>query len=354
MQSRIDLGFDWDRLLTVQCNNAFYHDGKGSDFEFVPTNKTSVLFKNYKVFYKSVDNGFMIFCNATQFKRIHSLKKMTDQKLTFLVRNKNRNLANFSDLSFNHFDEVYHFTNLKVNKSEKSFLLHDNDHMKDQAKIKIYSPFQVLKFTELEKNNKLIDHRGKEVKREIWFEKKFDMNVLKMKFLQEGKYTFQNGKNSINFYVMDYIKEPVWAILDIHLYDLPKGSEFISKEKISPTEYGIQLQARSTFWKYFIIGQNKELELKVDEAKVSYNGDDISFTKPTKVTLSNGVEAFVIESKNPLELKELQHVTDKLELKLKKDNKWQNKTYKVPRPTTNTLKPDKTSNKVYSTTYIYV
>lgn len=354
MQSRIDLGFNWDLVLTVQCKNDFYHDGKGSDFEFVPTNKTSVLFKNYKIFYKSVDNGFMIFCNATQFKRIHSLKKMTDQKLTFFIRNKNRNLANFSDLSFNHFDEVYHFTTLKVNISNDTFLLHENDHMKDQSKIKIYSPFQVLKFPELAKNNKLLDSRGKEVKREIWFEEKFEMNILKMKHLQEGKYTFQNGKQLYNFYVIDYIKEPVWGILDVHLYDLPKGTDFLVKDKISPVEYNIQLQARSTYWKYFIIGQNKELELKLDETKVSYNGEDVSFTKPAKVTLSNGIEAFVIESKKPLELKQLKDVTDKLELKIKKDSKWQNKTYKIPRPTTKTLKPDKTSNKIYSTTYIYV
>jgi len=354
MQSRIDLGFNWDRIISVQCKNAYYHDGKGSDFDFIPTNKTSVLFKNYKVFYKSVDNGFMIFCNAPQFTRIHALKKLTDQKLTFLIRNKNRHLANFSDLSFNHFDEVYHFSNLQLNKRKGDILLHENDHMKDHQKVKIYSPFQVLKFNNLEKNNRLLDQRGKEVKREIWYEQKFDLNVLKLKFLQEGKYSFQNGKSTIDFYVMDYIKEPVWGILDIHLYDLPKDGEFLVKQKITPVEYNIQLQARSTFWKYFIIGQNKELELKVDEAKVSYNGEDITFTKPTKVTLSNGIEAFMIESKKALELNELQNVTDKLELKLKKDNKWQNKTYKIPKPTTKSLKPDKTSNKIYSTTYIYV
>lgn len=354
MQSRIDLGFDWDRLLSVQCNNAFYHDGKGRDFEFVPTNKTSVLFKNFKAFYKSVDNGFMIFCNSTQFLRIHALKKLTDQKLTFLVKNKNQYLANYSDLSFNHFDEVYYFSNLKVNKSESRILLHDEEHMKNQPKIKIYSPFQVLKLAEFAKNSKLLDHRGNEVKREIWHEEKFEMNVLKLKFLQEGKYSFINGKQILDFYVMDYLKEPVWAILDIHLYDLPKPGEFLVKDKITPVEYNIQLQARSTHWKYFIIGQNKELELKLDEAKVSYNGEDIAFTKPTKVTLSNGIEAFAIESKNPLELKELTNVSDKLELKLKKDNKWQNKTYKVPKPTVNRLKPDKKSNKIYSTTYIYV
>lgn len=354
MQSRIDLGFNWDRLLSVQCKHSFYQDGIGNDFNFVPTNKSSVLFKNYKVFYKSMENGFMMFCDAAQFLRIHPLKKITDQKLTFLIRNTKSNLANYTDLSFNHFDEVYYFSNLKINNLKDEILLHDNEFMKDQQKIRIYSPFQVLKFNELEKINKLLDHRGKEIKREVWYEEKFEMQIVKLKFLQEGKYTFINGKNITEFYVIDYIKEPVWGILDIHLYDLPKEASFLSKEKISAVNYGINLQNRSTYWKYFIIGQSKELELKLDEAKVSYNGQDIEFTKPSKVTLSNGVEAFSIESKQPLALTEQYHVTDKLEMKLKKDNKWQNKTYKVPKPDINRVKPDKTTNKIYSTTYIYV
>lgn len=354
MRSRIDIGFNWDKLLEVNFNHQFYQDGKGRDFEFVPTNKTSVLFKNFKIFYKSVDNGFMIFCNAVPFRRIHALKKITDQKLTFLVKNKSSNLANYSNISFNHFDEVFYFTNLDVNKTKDSVLLHEEEYMTNQKKIRVFSPFQVLKYAKLAKVNKLLNHRGKEVKREIWYEERFDMHVVKLKHLKEGKYSFVNGKESTEFYVMDYIKEPVWGVLDIHLYDLPKGAGFLEKEKIVPIEYEICLQARSTYWKYFIIGQNKELELKLDEAKISYNGEDIAFTKPVKVTLSNGIEAFSIESKKPMELKELHTVKDKLELKLKKDNKWQNKTYRVPKPTVKRVKPDKTSNKVYSTTYIYV
>lgn len=354
MQSKIDIGFDWDKLITVQCKHSFYRDGKGKDFEFIPTNKSSVLFKNYKVFYKSVDNGFMIFCNAPQFSRIHALKKVTDQKLTFLIKNKTSTLANYTDLSFNHFDEVYYFSNLHVSKNKGDVLLHDEEFMKEQKKIRIYSPFQVLKYNSVAKGNRLIDHRGKEIKREAWYEEKFDMHVIKLKSLQEGKYTFVNGKESMDFYVMDYVKEPVWGILDIHLYDLPKSAGFLEKNKLAPVEYGINLHHRSTYWKYFIIGQSKELELKVDEAKVSYNGEDIAFTKPSKVVLSNGVEAFAIESKKPMELKEHVDVTDKLELKLKKGNKWQNKTYRVPKPKVDRVKPDRKSNKIYSTTYIYV
>ena len=138
MQSRIDIGFDWDKLITVQCNHSFYQDGKGKDFEFIPTNKSSVLFKNYKVFYKSVDNGFMIFCNSTQFSRIHQLKKVSDQKLTFLIKNKKNILANYTNLSFNHFDEVFYFSNLNVNNSKDGVLLHSGDFMIDHKKIRIY------------------------------------------------------------------------------------------------------------------------------------------------------------------------------------------------------------------------
>ncbi len=354
MQSRIDIGFNWDKLLSVQCHHEYYTDGKGKDFEFIPTNKTSVIFKNFKTFFKPVDNGFIIFCDNKQFSRIHSLKKVSDQKLTFLIKNKNNLLANYTDLNFNHFDEVFYFTNLTIKKNKNKLLLHAEEYMKDQEKIRIFSPFQVLKFNEIAKGNKLIDQRGKVVKREYWYEERFDLHVVKLRSLSEGKYTFVNGKNSLEFYVMDYIKEPVWGILDVFLYDLPKTGDFITKDGLTPVQYDIHFQSRSTYWKYFIIGQNKELKLSLDEAKISYNGEDVEFTKPKKVTLSNGVEAYSIESKKPIELKELHHVTDKLEMQLKRDNKWQNKTYKVPKPTIDRLKPDKKSNKIYSTTYIYV
>ena len=354
MQSRLDIGFNWDKLASVQCHHEFYHDGKGKDFQFLPTNKTSVLFKNYKAFFKSVDNGFMIFCDNSQFTRIHALKKVTDHKLTFLIKNKNNLLANYTNLSFNHFNEVFYFSNLTINKSNNKLLLHEKDYMLDQKKIRIYSPFQVLKFNEIFKGNKLVDHRGNEIKREFWYEQRFDMHVVKLRGLREGKYSFINGKETNDFYVMDYVKEPVWGILDIHLYDLPKEGDFMQKNTIVPIQYEINLQARSTFWKYLIIGQNKELELDLNEAKISYNGEDVAFTKPTKVTLSNGIEAFSIESKKPMELKELYHFNDKLELQIKKGNKWQNKTYKVPKPVVNRLKPDKKTSKVYSTTYIYI
>ena len=354
MQSRIDIGFNWDKLLSVQCHHEFYTDGKGKDFEFIPTNKTSVIFKNFKTFFKGVNNGFIIFCDNKQFSRIHSLKKVSDQKLTFLIKNKNNLLANYTDLSFNHFDEVFYFSNLTINKNNNKLLLHEEEYMKDQKKIRIHSPFQVLKFNEIAKGNKLIDQRGKVVNREFWYEERFDLHVIKLRNLSEGKYTFINGKNSMDFYVMDYIKEPVWGILDVFLYDLPKYGDFFDKDEIKPVNYDIRFQSRSTYWKYFIIGQNKELELNLEDTKISYNGENVAFTKPQKVTLSNGIEAYSIESKKPIELKELHHVTDKLEMQLKRDNKWQNKTYKVPKPTIERLKPDKKANKIYSTTYIYV
>lgn len=354
MQSRLNIGLKWDQLLSMKCNHEFYADGTGNDFEFIPTNKTSVIFKNFKLYFKQINNGFHIFCNREQFERIHPLKRVTDQKLTFLIKNKNNYLANYTNINFNHFEEVFHFTNIDVNNKKGKVLLHEDDYCIDRGKLKIYSPFQVVKFKSLQKNAKLMDSRGNEIPKEGWYQEKHDMHVLSLRNLQQGKYTFQNGKIEEEFYVIDYIKEPVWGILDIHLYNLPKAADFIPKEEISPIVYNINFQSRSTYWKYFIIGQNKELKLQLNEAKVSYNGEAVEITKPKKVVLANGIEAFSIETKKPMEMKELLHVTDKLELQLKKGNKWQNKTYKVPKPTVKNLKPDKETNKVYSTTYIYV
>lgn len=354
MYQRVNLGFKWDKLMTIKCQNNFYHDGTGRDFEFIPTNKTQILMKNYNLFFKAETNGFSLFCNTERFQKIQKIKEKLDQKLIFLIKNKNSYLLNYTDLAFSDNNKMYYFNNLSTSKNESNLLIHNHEYVNEEQALRIYNKYQSIKLDNFIKSSKLVDVRQNDLKKDLWIQEVDDNNLVKLKNLSEGKYSLLNGKSSMSFYVIDYIKEPMWGIMDLFLSDLPKENQFFSNGKIDHKEFVINLNARKTFWKYFILSENKNIELKLEEVKVSYNGKAIGFSKPKKVKLSNGEDAFSIESKDSIELKEVINVSDKLEMKIKNNSKWLSKTVKIPKPKIKSVKPDRESNKIYSTTYIYL
>lgn len=354
MHQRVNIGFKWDKLITINCQNNFYHDGQGKDFEFIPTNKTQIIMKNYGVFFKKEVNGFSLFCNPDQFSRILELKKNQDPKLIFLIRNKNNYMLNYTDLSFADNNKMYYFNNLVANQQGDKRLFHDKEYVNEQQSLRIYNKYQSIKLDNFIKSTKLVDARQNNLNNDLWYQEVENNHMVKLQNLSEGQYALQEGKNKTSFYVIDYIKEPMWGILDLFMVDLPKENNFFDKGKLTHKEFTINLNARKTFWKYLILPENKNVELKLEEVKVSYNGKAIEFTKPKKVTLTNGAEAFSIETKEAIELKEVLNVSDKLEMKIKNNSKWLSKSVKIPKPKIKSVKPDRESNKIYSTTYIYL
>jgi hypothetical protein len=310
--------------------------------------------KNYNLFFKKESNGFSLFCNADKFQRIRAIKKGVDQKLIFLIKNKNNYLLNYTDLNFSDNNKMYYFNNLTSSKNGTKTVIHDKEFVNETQALRIYNKYQSLKLDNVIKSTKLVDARKNNLDKDLWFQEVDNQQMVKLKNLSEGHYSLLGGKDSSSFYVIDYIKEPMWGIMDIFLDDLPKENSFFNKGILEHKEYVINLNARKTFWKYFILSENKSVELRLEEVKVNYNGKAVDFTKPKKVTLSNGEEAFTIESKNSIELKEVVNVSDKLEMKIKNNSKWLSKTVKIPKPKIKSVKPDRESNKVYSTTYIYL
>jgi len=274
--------------------------------------------------------------------------------LIFLIRNKNNYLLNYTDLSFADNNKMYYFTNLSTSKNGSKVLIHDKEYVNEAQALRIYNKYQSIKLDKFIKSTKLVDVRQNDLKKDLWAQEVEENTMVKLKNLSEGKYSLLNGKSSMSFYVIDYIKEPMWGIMDVFLGHLPNENNFFENGKLDHKEYVINLNARKTFWKYFILSENKNVELKLEEVKVSYNGKAIPFSKPKKVTLANGESAFSIETKESIELKEVINVSDKLEMKIKNNSKWLSKSVKIPKPKIKSVKPDRESNKVYSTTYIYL
>jgi hypothetical protein len=354
MLHRINLDAKWEKLFRVECYNDYYNSGKTADFSFIPTNKTSIILKNYKLFLKEDQYGMTMFCNKSAFLRIINHKKGKVKKLTFLVKNKNNYLWNHTDLSFEENNKVNYLTNNLKSIDGAKLLLHKKKFLDGKGKVRLLNGFQTIKMTDVKVKSEVLNDKNEKIDKNIWLDERGDTKYIRLREFKEGKYTLMQGNNAQEFYVLDYIAEPIWGILDLYLTDIPKELSLLQKDEISYKEYSLSLTARSTYWKYYIVSQDKNIELKVDDAKISYNGEPIEFSKPKKVSLSNGALAFIIESKQPIGLKEPTTVTDKLELRLKKNNKWLNKTLRIPKPGIKVIKPDKETNKIYSTTYIYV
>lgn len=354
MYQRVNIGFSWEKIFSLKCQNNYFNDGLSKDFEFVPTNKTQIIMKNFGIFFKKEINGFTLYCNPIQLKKVIEIKKNQDPKLIFLIKNKNNYLLNFTDLNFSDNNKLYYFNNLNTSVQDGKSLIHDKEFVNEKQALRIYNKYQSVKLDKFIKSTKIVDARQNNIDKDLWYQEVEENMMVKLQNMSEGQYSIKQDKSTTSFYVLDYIKEPMWGILDLFLSGLPKESDFIKNGALEAKEFFINLNARSTFWKYIILPENKNVEMKLEEVKVSYNGITIDFTKPKKVTLMNGEEAFSIESKNAMELKEVINVSDKLEMKIKNNSKWQSKVVRIPKPKIKSVKPDRESNKIYSTTYIYL
>jgi hypothetical protein len=125
-----------------------------------------------------------------------------------------------------------------------------------------------------------------------------------------------------------------------------------SGEFPSPPGFTVQFQARSTFWRYFVVsrysGALKHLAINsVDET--------LSFTEPKAVRLTNGEEAYMFECEQELPLRERSPVNFQLR-KNRGGNSDKVVLNRMPVPSIEMIKPDsrEAGAKIFSEVIIYI
>lgn len=377
----------WSELFRISCRHDYYRDGICKDLEFVPTEDTQILLKNFRLLFRKQDDGMVVLFNKDKALKLFKSPYLQTSKMSFQIFGSNPLLLHFTALPFQGAGKVYWFNNL-VNQlsKDKNKLIHDSPQLDSEGKQQL--PLRPPRFGHTfekalaYKDLKIVDALGKEMPKKPLLQvmqlgkipkslaqqptdiiektlqqEKTTSHILDLAHLPGGKYTLKatKGITDFDFYLTDKFNPNLFGMLDIYFDGPNKNYQFYDKKAITTQDYYIQMHHRSTYWKYILVRNDKNNgKSKLTDAKVSLNGKALAFTKPVPIVLNNGRKAYSIESKEAMPL--LQKWTDKekLELTLKKDSKWLSKKSFLPKPKVEMIKPDKDSGKIYSVTYFYL
>ena len=355
----------WSLMLRFECKHNFYKNNYCPDLKFVPTDETKISLNNLRLILKEQEHGFVLLYDKDQSLKLLNSEVNRPHKLSFVIRNENYRFLNISKLPFVKDDKIYYFSN-KSGKADKDQLklIHKSDFVEHTEENRI--PLRPWTFDyEFSKPTSFLDFdiinpEGKKLKKPDLEEKfakaKHNYQHIDLRYMPSGRYTIQSkGEKDFSFYLMPSWDDKIFGVVDIFFDDIQKDLVLFDKKEIKYQEYGIQFETRNTNWKYILIDQNDGTKADpIEDVKVSLFDEQIKFTKPEKIRLTTGKEAHVIESIDEIPSEEWTTSQVKLEMKIKKKNKWSVRTYKLPKPGIDLIKPDRQKNKVYSVVYYYL
>ena len=362
VKHEIQISSHWSELFRIRCKHDYYRDGSCKDLEFVPTEDTQILLKNFRLLFRKQPDGMVVLFNTEKALKLFQSPYLKLSKLSFQIVSNNPFFLHFTDLPFEGSGKVYWFSNL-VNQlsKDKEKLIHDTPQLDSKGKQLL--PLRPKRFgytfekAVAYKDLKILDALKHEMPKKPLQSEKTASHTIDLAHLPTGKYTLKamKGIADFDFYLTDKFNAGLFGMLDIYFDGPTKNYLFYNKKEIITQDYCIHLRNRSTYWKYILVRNDKNnAKSKLTDAKVSLNGKALAFTKPVPIILNNGRPAYSIESKNEMPLLEKWTDKDKLELTLKKDNKWLSKKAFLPQPKVEMIKPDKESGKIYSVTYFYL
>ena len=356
---------NWASLLKVHCKHAYYSDGICPDLEFVPTPDTAAELKNLRILFRSTKDGLaLLFDQENTLRNLNSPLSQIE-KFTFIIRNKNFKFLNFTDLPFPEETAILYFNNLTNNvggdsKSEK--FLHSGDSAATDAakQVQAKGPYFEVPYQSNAKTPpkiQLLNPLGKEMDLEGAYE---DLSKTKgtvrfsVPHIPAGRYDLKIGKEEWPLFISQLPMHRYQGILEIYLQGSPKSYELVGKDSLNEQEYTIQFNNRSTFWRYYLIDQSDKYSAPTFGSPSVSNGEEIKFSKPVIVELSNNQQAAMIESQVPIPLEELMSTKNRLNLKVKKNGKWLNKPIRLPKATADVIKPERETKKIYSEIFVYI
>ncbi|MEY4902825.1 MAG: hypothetical protein RLZZ292_640 [Bacteroidota bacterium] len=362
----IDLHFA--RFFSVQCQHTFYKGQACKDLTFAPSEATAAWLNDMGMLFKVQPSGMIVLYNQKHTQRI--LEKSDDlaqTKLTFYIRSTNNYFHNFSEMPFLKGTHIQYFSNVEKNievnstKEETTKFIHPKGYVETSSEIRFKLPLfeqTTSKAISLEEFQ-LIDGLGNKcdfINTDRDNKLKNTIHSFDLRHLPEGRYTLKaKGEPDVDFYLL-LRPRLLFGVVEIFLQPKPNDYKIFDKS-INFQEYTIRYKARDTYWKYIVIPHNPVALGKGEfvEVAILEEGEKIPFSKPQphhiKVTEKNG---FYVVSEKPRALQEGTTDNEKLELKLKKGDKWMMRSYKISKPGVAYLEFDEKTQRIFSTTIIYI
>lgn len=281
----------YTELFEVDVLHDYYNSGRSADFIFQPTEACVHLLRRYNLIYKARETGFSIYSEVNTREEGIKMKVPFSnmEKFTFLMKLKNPNFVNFSELPLTPaLNAFYYFNNLTNNiAGDGDLLLGSTNSLKSVSEtdlIKKIGRFYSYDYSSdqlelagalksLDFNQSLqVQERGKEGH----FSFKLDTIPL-----PEGRGEFWiDGAKQEDFYLAHTsFKEDFFAIVEVFYKDgLSSDYRFMEPDgSIQAKSYKIKFKSRATTWRYIL---NKRNGSELSDLVVEKNSEPaIAFTK---------------------------------------------------------------------------
>jgi len=287
------------------------------------------------------------------------------EKLSFTIRNTNANFINFSELPFLENETIYYFSNSNVSLSkDKRKLLHDGNDVSSSTEQQLFLMPKMfnftfpnpIKFSEIQ----ILDNFGNKVafggntvsKRD----EPITQHRIDLRGFNSGKFTMKAKAAKVkdfSFYATNDTKKKCFGFIELFLNNqVKKDFQLFNSKGIIQQDFEIRFDSRSTYWKYFVVNKQKNVNYKHHE--IIPKEGNVEFTEPENVQLQNGMEVIQMISKTPIEFKEKQE--NKFRLSLCKNANGSGNKFSINLPAANItlIKPDRKTKKVYSEIFIYI
>lgn len=350
----IEISFQYKPLFKLGVLHNYYSEQPSNDFRLVATPETLKLGKKLDLVLKGTGAENILLYEPSKLEGLHSEVEKNPVKFTFLLYTTNSCFINFTELPVEGASQLYYFSNNVVKKADATLLLHASNHVTSQERVPVKSEVQVTA-GEKEKLVELKDDHG-----DVVYRKKLaagERVAISNSQVPIGKYSLsENGKEQDTFVLFTNMPahRPV-AIIDISLTGAIRDEVLTGIEDMDIPfyEYRISYSARSTFWKYFLIGKyNSSLKNTI----IDSGEKDLKFTGPQLVTMKNGQEAVMFVSEKPLPLKQIQDY--KFQLKSVRSGLSNGKVImdRLPLPSADMIKPESRdeNSKIFSEIIVYI
>jgi hypothetical protein len=272
---------------------------------------------------------------------------------------------NYTDIPYEpNISAIYHFTN----RAESKLLLEDENYLSSSASVNgedrvpigpaVFNyEFEDMIFEET--LVRVVDEIG-----QIYFERmveEFAMEVVvNVMDAPPGKYFLEvGGEVKRTFYVYPSELRKLFGVIDIYI-DKEDNSPYgmFHNGKVMKKHYNLKFDSRKIYWKYLVIENAQpaiHTEHSIMDATRGRRRDAVSiaFTKPRAEELENGYKAIVIQTEEPIPLKEVHE--EKFKLRTKKGKNKMEWLTDLPSPSAKSnFKTDEKSGEIFSEMVVFL
>ncbi|HKJ68171.1 MAG TPA: hypothetical protein VKA68_09475 [bacterium] len=275
----------YQSLFSLEISHRYHASGKSEDFHILPTYRCAENLRDAGLIFRSHTHGFLV---QYQARNGNDPKiPLTDQtKYSFILHQQRPDLLNFSDLPLsNQVNQIYYLDNLTKNRQEDALLLTAETGHEFLSGLDILSlrpqSFQYrFSSSRSRVSLQIQDVFGRTIEEALVpVHDGSGSYPVALRRLSPGKFTLRlDGELAETFYASDELfRQKPFGVLDIYQHArVPSEYQFTDlgdPAAITPRKYQLNIQRRTTYWKYLFVHKYRLTELNADDWPDSWPDD---------------------------------------------------------------------------------